>query len=359
LYRLPRRFRQFVARVETLERRASEATATIKTIQSNRAADRQTVTTQNSQVRNRIEQLCLRAEGINQAFVDRARTIEDSAARTKAEIEAQLSGIETTFVDHWRGIVDQKLRIEAFLESSTAIPGADRSPAKQIANEQTHLLDPLYLSFEDRYRGTRSEIKERQSVYLQLVEACARETGGAPVVDLGCGRGEWLELLSESGIMAWGCDLNRIAVEECRERGSTVQIGDALELLKSTPDNSCSTVTGFHIIEHVSFEFLVSLLDHSLRVLRRGGAIILETPNPANLIVAAERFYYDPTHRNPLPSELMAYLLKSRGFQQVEVLPLHPVEWNSRKDYADPMLAYLQDKLFGPQDYGVVGRKIA
>ena len=349
-WRLPRNIRQFIARVETLERRVADAGVAIKAIHSNRATDR-------SLVQRELEQLRGRTDAINRALSDRAHAIEGSAARTKAEIDAQVAEIHTILIDHWRNIVDYKLRAEALLvraslESATAANG----PATARA-EKAQLLDPLYLSFEDRYRGTRADIKQRQSVFVPLVEACVRATGGAPVVDLGCGRGEWLEVLAESGIAAQGYDMNRIAVEECRERGLDARSGEAIEALAALPDNSCSVVTGFHIIEHLPFEALVALIDHALRVLRPGGAIVLETPNPANVIVAAERFYFDPTHRNPLPSELTSYLLKSRGFGELEVLPLHPVEWDSRQDYIDPMLAYLQDKLFGPQDYGVVGRK--
>ena len=86
--------------------------------------------------------------------------------------------------------------------------------------------------------------------------------------------------------------------------------------------------------------------------------LILETPNPANLLVAAERFYLDPTHRNPLPSELTAYLMQSRGFADIEILPLHPLQME-RREYTDPMLGLVQEKLYGPQDYGAIGRKSA
>jgi O-antigen chain-terminating methyltransferase len=245
--------------------------------------------------------------------------------------------------------------MEAFFETEQETNRAgDATPAK---SELSHLLDPLYLSFEDRYRGTRDDIKDRQRIYLEQVTECVAETGRCAVIDIGCGRGEWLELLADSGIPGRGYDLNRIAVEECRARGLDVAFADAIGALATSPDNSCSVITAFHIIEHLPFETLVKLIDHSLRVLRPGGLLILETPNPANLVVAAERFYFDPTHRNPLPSELTSYLLESRGFGEVRILPLHPVGWGSLQDYQDPMLAYLQDKLFGPQDYAALARK--
>ena len=129
--------------------------------------------------------------------------------------------------------------------------------------ELSHLLDPLYLSFEDRYRGTRDDIKSRQRVYLGQVTECVAATGRGAVIDIGCGRGEWLELLAEFGISGRGYDLNRIAVEESRERGLDVVLADAIEALANLPDESCSVITAFHIIEHLPFETLVKLFaDH-------------------------------------------------------------------------------------------------
>jgi O-antigen chain-terminating methyltransferase len=257
--------------------------------------------------------------------------------------------------DHWRAILDQKLRMETLLDSEQI--SAIRPNMTQADKEKSHLLDPLYLSFEDRYRGTRDDIKNRQRVYLDRLSVCVAATGFGTVIDIGCGRGEWLELLGETGIVAHGYDLNRVAVEECRERGLDVRLDDAIEALSNLPEDSSSAITGFHIIEHLPFEMLVKLFDHAFRVLRPGGVLIVETPNPANLVVAAEKFYFDPTHRNPLPSELTSYLLQSRGFDEVEILPLHPVDWSYPQHYDDPMLAYLQDKLFGPQDYAALARK--
>jgi O-antigen chain-terminating methyltransferase len=271
-----------------------------------------------------------------------------------------LEDAERKLVDHWRTIVEHKRGLEGLMSALQSDPVASsgaRPLTQTVANEASHLLDPLYLSFEDRYRGTRADIKERQRVYVARVEAAYASTDRAPVVDIGCGRGEWLELLLEAGIASRGFDLNRVAVEECGERGLQAELADGLEALAALPAESCSAVTAFHIIEHLPFESVVKLLDDSLRVLRPGGVLIVETPNPGNLLVAAERFYLDPTHRNPLPSELTAFLLQSRGFENVEILPLHPVQTERHEEHADPMLSLLQEKLFGPQDYGAIGRK--
>jgi 2-polyprenyl-3-methyl-5-hydroxy-6-metoxy-1,4-benzoquinol methylase len=353
VWRLPRLLRELAARIDSVEKRAAEAAAAIRSIRSAQISDRQNAGNQIGLMR---ETLRTRFETV----VARIDSLDTQTGGSLGEIETRISGIQTTLVDHWRSILGQKFSFEAFLTSRPDEPkSASDSAARQLADERSHLLDPLYLSFEDRYRGSRSDIKDRQRFYLPWIEACYAATDRAPVIDIGCGRGEWLELLSEANVEARGYDLNRIAVDECRARGLEVMLADAIETLASLPEKSCSAVTAFHIVEHLAFEDVVALLDQSLRVLQPGGILIVETPNPANLIVAAEKFYMDPTHRNPLPSELTAYLLKSRGFEAVEILPLHPVPWPSAQVYGDPMLALVQDKLFGPQDYGALARKPA
>jgi SAM-dependent methyltransferase len=341
---LPRHIREFIARMETLERRTAETSAALKNVQSAQMTDRQNA----SKHVRRLQ-----------------KTIETGNARAGARIEQtefRLTEAEVKLVQHWRSIIEHKFELQnlvAALRAAEQTPSGAKALASEIMHESSHLLDPLYLSFEDCYRGTRTDIKERLRVYVPRLEAACAAADRAVVVDIGCGRGEWLELLAESGIAARGFDLNRIAVEECRARGLKVELANGLDALAALASDSCAAVTAFHIAEHLPFESVVKLLDESLRVLRPNGLLIVETPNPANLLVAAERFYLDPTHRNPLPSQLTAWLFRSRGFEDVQIVPLHPVPTDSRQDYSDPMLNLLQERLFGPQDYGAIGRKSA
>ncbi|HEY2961262.1 MAG TPA: methyltransferase domain-containing protein [Pyrinomonadaceae bacterium] len=212
-------------------------------------------------------------------------------------------------------------------------------------------LEALYVALEDRFRGTREEIKERFREYLPYL------MGQAPVIDLGCGRGEWLELLTENGIEARGVDSNGLQVEQCRARGLDVTEQDLFVYLQSMPDESAGAITGFHIIEHLSFNALMALLNEVMRVLRRGGVAIFETPNPENIVVGSNYFYLDPTHRHPLPTELMEFLFKNRGFEEVKVLPLHP--WESGRVEGEGQLAErFNGYFYGPMDYAIVGRKV-
>jgi O-antigen chain-terminating methyltransferase len=213
-------------------------------------------------------------------------------------------------------------------------------------------LETLYAALEDRFRGTREEIKERFGEYLRYVQ------DSAPVLDLGCGRGEWLELLHESGIEARGVDSNHTQLEHCRVRGLDVTEADFLVHLKSMATESVGAITGFHIIEHLSFNTLVVLLNEVTRVLRPGGIVIFETPNPDNVVVGSHYFYLDPTHRHPLPSELMEFVFKHHGFRDIEVLKLHP--WDSGRVAGEGELTErFNGYFYGPMDYAVLGRKVA
>ncbi len=212
--------------------------------------------------------------------------------------------------------------------------------------------DELYVALEDRFRGTREDIKKRFETYLPYVETVR----DGLVIDLGSGRGEWLELLRETGITARGVEQNRISSDKGRERGLEIVGGDAFAHLRTLPDGSVAAVTGFHIIEHMPIDALVSLLAEVMRVLRPGGLVIFETPNPENVLVGSNFFYLDPTHHHPLPSELMEFLLESRGFKRVEVLNLHP--WDSGRVAGEGELAErFNGFFFGPMDYAILGWK--
>lgn len=358
LWLLPRHVRDFIARVALLERRTAEMTAALKNLQTAQVTDRQNT---NQRTRRLLES----HETLRRTVTSRVDEVQrqlDGIADTLKTAKSRLTEAESKLVDHWRSIVEYKFELQ---NRAPGFPAAEESQSDSRAlsprttRKVSHLLDGMYISFEDRYRGTREEIKERLRFYLSRVQAAHSAADRGPVIDIGCGRGEWLELLAESGIAARGVDLNSIAVDESRKRGLQVDLAEGIEALSVLAAESCSAVTAFHIIEHLPFESVVELLDQSLRVLRPGGVLIVETPNPANLLVAAERFYLDPTHRNPLPSQLTAWLFQARGFGQVEMLPLHPVPPDSLATYSDPMLELLQQKLYGPQDYGVIGRKSA
>lgn len=221
---------------------------------------------------------------------------------------------------------------------------------------QSGIPDSFYLAFENRFRGTAETIRERQSYYLPIINAIEPLKVGLPLVDIGCGRGEWLQMLPEHYARI-GIDLNSMNVDACHEQGLNAVQQDALVWLANQPENSLAAVTAFHVIEHLTFEQFNTLLDECQRVLAPGGVIVFETPNPENIICAATHFYTDPTHLHPLPPAFTEFMVEFKGFEDVQIHRLNPIP----REYAlneDSEVARRCDALFyGPQDYSIVASK--
>jgi 2-polyprenyl-3-methyl-5-hydroxy-6-metoxy-1,4-benzoquinol methylase len=208
------------------------------------------------------------------------------------------------------------------------------------------------------FRGSRADIKGRLTVYLPYARDAFAAALQSPALDLACGRGEWMELLAEAGIPARGVDLNRDLISACRELGFDAVEGEISDFLQTIPDGSRSIVTGFHILEHIPFRQMVELIDHVVRILKPGGIAIFETPNPKNLFVSSNNFYMDPTHRNPIPSEFLAFLVEARGLCDPKVMPLSPYpDYFHLPESGCAAVKFINDHFYGPQDYGIVAKK--
>ena len=255
-------------------------------------------------------------------------------------------------------LLQQKRLINKFLEvTAGAEEGFSRKPAQIFAGELDHSLDAFYFAFEEHFRGSREEINRRLEVYLPRLREAQIAPGDSLILDLGCGRGEWLELLRDNGYRARGIDLNRVVIEQCQSRGLDVLEGDVIAYLQSMPDDSVAVITGFHIIEHLPFEILVKLLNEAFRVLRQRGLVIFETPNPANVLVGSCNFYFDPTHRNPLPSLMTQFLGQYCGFAEVEILNLNPSTETAICEDSE-IAKRFNECFYGPMDYAIIGYKL-
>lgn len=311
-----------------------------------------------------------------------AARIEGEAARREALAARDRQ------LDALRMHTDERLR---FLESASVqmgnlvnalavapVAAAPVESTEEAANEDDALpavrppapsasgMDALYSALEDSFRGSRELVRERVRPYLAEIETASR---GMPqdslVIDIGCGRGEWLELVRDAGYQARGIDMNTMFVQNCRALGLDVVQGDAFDVLRGMPSGSAAAITSIHLIEHLPFETMIALMDECRRVLRPGGLMILETPNPENLMVGAFSFYMDPTHRNPLPPGLMFWLARSRGFAEVRIERLthaRAVEFPALLDEDQPGASSLNriiEQFRAPLDYAVIARKLA
>jgi O-antigen chain-terminating methyltransferase len=269
---------------------------------------------------------------------------------------SDLAEISRQVQEHKHYILDQQRRLALLLEEARKrLPDPiSQKQIEKMVQEEDHLLDAMYVSFEDQFRGTREDIKNRLSVYLPVITEAGAGTDDFPVLDIGCGRGEWLELLKYERLTAKGLDLNRVMVQQCQEIGLEVAEQEALAGLRELPPNSLGAITGMHIIEHLPFRQMIALYDEALRVIKPGGVIIFETPNPENLMVGAYTFYSDPTHKNPLPPHLVQFLIEARGFVRPQIMRLHP---NETLKEALSNMPEIKEFFAGPQDYAVIAYK--
>jgi SAM-dependent methyltransferase len=228
---------------------------------------------------------------------------------------------------------------------------------KLIPTEFSHNLDDFYVALEDVFRGSRDNIKNRLKVYLSFLEESKIGTKEFPILDLACGRGEWLELVKENGYVSKGIDINRVMVDQCRSRKLDVVESDLTDYIQSLPDESIGMVTGFHIIEHLSLETLIELFANTYRVLKFGGVAIFETPNPQNVLVGSCTFYMDPTHKNPIPSQTAKFILEYSNFSNVNILNLNSLAGTEILGDLEIERRFNQ-YFYSPMDYSVIGYKI-
>lgn len=217
------------------------------------------------------------------------------------------------------------------------------------------MTQPFYRAFEERYRGSRELIKNRQAAYIPFIKPLTEIYAECPALDLGCGRGEWLELLAENGFQPKGVDLDEGMLEACHVLNLSAEQGEALATLEGLADESLTVVSGFHIAEHIPFSSLQQLVAQILRVLKPAGLLILETPNPENLIVGTNNFYLDPTHERPIPSLLLRFLTEHAGFARSKLLRLQ-----ESSQLVGAAKLNLLDVLGGVSpDYAIVAQKAA
>jgi O-antigen chain-terminating methyltransferase len=253
---------------------------------------------------------------------------------------------------------------------ATTGPGNEPTqPAAPVVPVVADLESFKYLGFEDQFRGSVDDIRRRLTEYVTLFE------GRQDVLDVGCGRGEFLELLRDRGIRARGVDLNHAMVEASRERGLDVSEGDALGYVASLPDASLGGLFAAQFVEHLAPDYLTAFLETAAHKLRQDGLVVLETINPACWLAFFESYIRDLTHVRPLHPETLQYLVRVSGLYDVRIEFKSPVAESARlqsirlpdaarsPDVDDVIQAFnenvakLNARLFTFQDYAVIGRK--
>jgi SAM-dependent methyltransferase len=210
------------------------------------------------------------------------------------------------------------------------------------------LLD--YASLAERFRGTEEYVRQRQRFYVPFF------AGRWDVLDLGCGRGEFLELMREAGVPARGIEISAELVAVCRAKGLEAEPGDLLACLPEVPDASLGGIFCAHVVEHLPPDRLPGAIRAAAAKLRPEGVLVVETPNPECLATFARHFYLDPTHVRPVPAGLLSYYMEESGLGRIEIHRLSPaIE-------GEPALAALpedfREAFFGGLDYAIVGRKL-
>jgi 2-polyprenyl-3-methyl-5-hydroxy-6-metoxy-1,4-benzoquinol methylase len=276
----------------------------------------------------------------------------EALERLSGRAEEVGRGLEERIAHRLDEVRMRVLRAERRLRSLGAPSDVNVAPRVDGAAESTQAtsLDGVfdYFMFEHRFRGSVEDIKRRQSAYLDLFR------GRTNVLDLGCGRGEFVEVLGEAGVPVRGVDSNRDMVEFCRDRGLPVEEGDLFAYLEGVADGSLDGLFAAQVVEHLPPRQIVRLVELCERKLRPGGLMVLETINPTCL-EAMNWFYLDPSHVRPVPAGLLQFVAEQAGFRAGRLRFSAPVEAG-----APPILETSEGvpaEAEGYQDYALVAER--
>lgn len=279
----------------------------------------------------------------------------EHSKNSRSELRQKIEGLERV-VDIVGDRISDMVHRVSMLDTAkqTKKTAASNSPELLADN---HSLDSFYVKFENTFRGSEESIQTRQKVYLPYFKKIKAQSIKKPVLDIGCGRGEFLSLLQDNDIHSVGLDLNIAMVNRVIERGGEAYNVDALSYLRRQKSDSLSAITGFHIVEHIPFDQLLDIFNECHRVLTPGGFTLFETPNPENLVVGTHNFYMDPSHLHPIPPALLDFTMNACGFSKTEVKRLHPLDEEKLKGTKTKPVDEISKRFYGPQDYAVIAHK--
>jgi 2-polyprenyl-3-methyl-5-hydroxy-6-metoxy-1,4-benzoquinol methylase len=259
----------------------------------------------------------LRIDDVLMALDESLRHREALAARER-RLEAGMSAMRAAH-DELRlsvGVLHEATQMLKHQLSTLSTAGARGPETVAVQAQPAPAPDALghkYVGFEDQFRGSPESIRERLSEYVPIF------AGASDVLDVGCGRGEFLTLLGEHGITARGIDTNEAMVHRCRDKGLQADAVDALAFLREQPARSLGGLFAAQVVEHLQPSYLAALLDAAFHALRPGAPIVLETINPACWFAFFESYVRDITHVQPLHPDTLRYLLTATGFERLDI----------------------------------------
>jgi O-antigen chain-terminating methyltransferase len=345
----------------TQQQITDQAAHTQQQITDQAAHTQQQITDQAAHTQQQITEL---QQLLNEA---QQATIKTTSAHLESVINAVQASLITTTTQHTEEVVNE---VRAHLEKELGVAKRDLDNMRRMASTQSPtpsaspstpqapvvIDDALYISLEDHFRGDKATVHQRQMEYLPYVSHIVSDQ--FPLVDLGCGRGEWLQVLKENHVSARGIDSNTACVAECTENGLSASLGELLDTLTQLPDASCGSITMFQVLEHLPFDVVVNVLREARRVLIPGGVFIGEVPNSETLRVGASTFWIDPTHQRPLFPAVLAFLASSVGFSGVTgkySSPLAPTpDLSGLPDSASKTILDLHHAINGPGDFALI-----
>jgi SAM-dependent methyltransferase len=291
---------------------------------------------------------------------------ESEAARLREDVIPAVVERGNLLIDRLAADLEEVASLVQRLVLSEPLP-VPRSSREARLSETLAEIQPHVL---EAFRGSETEIRHRLDRHLDAIR------GAGPVLDLGCGRGELLSLLSEAGVEATGVESDAALADAARRRGLSVTEQDAIEALREQPEESLGAVAAVHFLEHFETADLLEILALVRRALRPGGMLLAECPNPHNIRVGASLYWRDPTHIRPLLPESLGLYLSASGFEVGEVEFLHPFPPEERlreddslsrdhleagdhplDDRIDRLASRLDELLNGPRDFAIVARK--
>jgi len=294
---------------------------------------------------NHREQMKLQHANFEAALDRSAENIQGRMWTDLEEIRKQLAADLNRMRMEYESIIHSEIRLLRQKASFT------RTVEQVVESVPADFSNIDWLKFAEKFRGSEASVKERQQIYA------ARFRGATNVLDIGCGRGELLEVFHEADIQAHGIDLNDDSLAICRNKGLAAEKADLFAYLASLPDSSLGGVVCCQVVEHLPAERLPEFVRLAQSKLRAGSILAIETPNPECLAIFATHFYLDPTHRHPIPPALLSFYLEEAGFGRIEVERLYPAI-DSMPSLAELPEGFRKD-FFGSLDYAIFGTKLA